>query len=60
MPLNTMGRISLPSSRTSRNGMGKKESSLRTGRVCSCRFSLLSRLTLSHRVSLAGFSHTFW
>ena len=40
--------------------MGKKESSLRTGRVCSCRLSLLSRLTLSHRVSLAGFSHTFW
>ncbi len=39
--------------------MGKKESSLRTGRVCNCRVSLLSRLTLSQRVSLAGFSHTF-
>ncbi|MNY71065.1 hypothetical protein D3C86_2093230 [compost metagenome] len=55
-----MGRVSLPLSRVSRNGMGKKERSLRTGRVCNCRLRLLSRLTLSHRVSFAGFSHTFW
>ena len=37
--------------------MGKKESLLRTGRVCSCRLSLLSRLTLSQGNRSPGSPH---